>query len=93
VPDEVSFGFAAPGADIDFVPELGHYNFRELARGDLLGRRWTKVGKTSATACSSTARGGITLKKSLMPAMLTRDTRVIRQDCLCYLMERIPYAG
>jgi len=25
----------------------------------------------------------------LMPAMLTRDKRVIRQDCLCYLMERI----
>jgi len=24
-----------------------------------------------------------------MPAMLTRDERVIRQDCLCYLMERI----
>jgi hypothetical protein len=24
-----------------------------------------------------------------MPAMLTRDERVIRQDCLCYLMQRI----
>jgi hypothetical protein len=25
-----------------------------------------------------------------MPAMLTRDVRVIRQDCLCYFMERYP---
>jgi hypothetical protein len=23
-----------------------------------------------------------------MPSMLTRDEQVIRQDCLCYLMER-----
>jgi hypothetical protein len=29
----------------------------------------------------------------VMPAMLTRDERVIRQDCLCYLMERLPYPG
>jgi hypothetical protein len=33
------------------------------------------------------------LTKCLMPAMLTRDERVIRQDCLCYLMERLPYPG
>jgi hypothetical protein len=25
-----------------------------------------------------------------MPAMLTLDERIIRQDCLCYLMERYP---
>jgi hypothetical protein len=22
--------------------------------------------------------------------MLTRDARIVRQDCLCYLMERVP---
>jgi hypothetical protein len=33
----------------------------------------------------------IKLRRPLMPAMLTRDERVIRQDCLCYLMERIAY--
>ena len=33
--------------------------------------------------------GGIAPRQPLMPAMLTRDERVIRQDCLCYLMERI----
>jgi hypothetical protein len=26
-----------------------------------------------------------------MPSMLTLDRRVIQQDCLCYLMERIHY--
>ncbi len=38
VPEQASFGFAAPDADIDFVPELDHYNFRELTHGELLGR-------------------------------------------------------
>jgi len=33
--------------------------------------------------------GGIALRQPLMPAMLTRDERVIRRDCLCRLMERI----
>ena len=26
-----------------------------------------------------------------MPSMLTLDRRVIQQDCLCYLMERIHF--
>ncbi len=99
VPESVSFGFAAPDADIDFVPALDHYNFRELAHGD----RWGRVKAGSAArlqALDETGEDigdrlfdyredGITLRRPLMPAMLTRDERVIRQDCLCYLMERI----
>jgi CO dehydrogenase/acetyl-CoA synthase alpha subunit len=27
--------------------------------------------------------------RSTMPSMLTLDEQVIKQDCLCYLMERI----
>ena len=39
----------------------------------------------------SFARDGaaIVSKVPLMPSMLTRDERAIRQDCLCYLMERV----
>jgi len=33
----------------------------------------------------------IKLTKPMMPAMLTLDETVIRQDCLCYLMERLPH--
>ncbi|HHL45167.1 MAG TPA: hypothetical protein ENJ24_01200, partial [Gammaproteobacteria bacterium] len=32
----------------------------------------------------------ILLRRPVMPAMLTRDKRVIQQDCLCYFMERYP---
>jgi succinylglutamate desuccinylase len=33
--------------------------------------------------------GQLQIIKSTMPSMLTLNQRVIRQDCLCYLMERL----
>jgi len=33
----------------------------------------------------------IVLSKAMMQAMLTTDTTVIRQDCLCYLIEKLEY--
>lgn len=98
IPESLSFGFGAPDADIDFVPKLDHYNFRELAHGDAWGR--VRQGRLLALDETGTDIGDrlfdyrkneITLRRPLMPAMLTRDERVIRQDCLCYLMERIAY--
>lgn len=99
VPEHVSFGFNAPEADIDFVPELDHFNFRELERSNLLGRvrqdstarllAMDEEGNDIGERLFDYRRGDITLRQPLMPAMLTRDQRVIRQDCLCYLMERI----
>jgi hypothetical protein len=38
----------------------------------------------------TTADGLLRLRRAAMPAMLTLDARVVRQDCLCYLMERVP---
>lgn len=38
----------------------------------------------------TTANGLLRLRRAAMPAMLTLDARVVRQDCLCYLMERVP---
>jgi hypothetical protein len=99
VPEGISFGFNAPDMDIDFVPELDHLNFRELERGNLLGRvrqgsaaRLQVLGEDGEDVGARLfeyRQGEITLRQPLMPAMLTRDERVIRQDCLCYLMERI----
>ncbi len=103
VPDGLSFGFDAPAADISFVPELDHYNFRELGHGEGFGR--VQPGSAAALLAIDDdgadigaqlfdyRDGRIALKRRLMPAMLTRDERVIRQDCLCYLMERIAYPG
>lgn len=99
VPAHVSFGFNSAEADINFLPELDHFNFRELERGVQLGRvrpdssarLWVvnEEGDDIGERMFDYQQGGIALKQRLMPAMLTRDERVIRQDCLCYLMERI----
>ena len=99
VPDRASFGFNAPDADINFLPELDHFNFRELERGIHLGRvradssaRLLVVneqGEDIGARLFDYRENEIALKQRLMPAMLTRDERVIRQDCLCYLMERL----
>jgi hypothetical protein len=99
VPEHVSFGFNASEADINFVPELDHFNFRELDRGIPLGQvrpdssaRLLVVnenGEDIGDRMFDYQRGEIALRQRLMPAMLTRDERVIRQDCLCYLMERL----
>lgn len=100
VPDECSIGFDVSSVDIAFIRELDHYNFRELDRGSLWGR--VRPGSAARLMVVDEAggdvgarvfdyrQGAITLKQPLMPAMLTRDERVIRQDCLCYLMERMP---
>ena len=37
--------------------------------------------------------GEIRTRVPIMPGMLTLNSRIIRQDCLCYLMERYSLAG
>ena len=101
VPETTSFGFNVPSADINFLPELDHFNFRELERGIHLGRIredsaarllvLNEDGDDIGDRMFDYREGEIALRQRLMPAMLTRDERVIRQDCLCYLMERLKH--
>lgn len=93
----LSLSFDGSVADLMFVPDVDHFNFRELPAGTQLGRC------SSADALRATAENGdvselyfglrdgmLTLKRPCIPAMLTRDQRAIQQDCLCYLMEPMP---
>lgn len=101
VPDALSFGFGGHGLDIDFIPDLDHLNFMELDRGAVFGQTrpggqacllaMNEDGRDVGAHLFDCSGGRIRLRKPLMPAMLTRDERVIRQDCLCYLMERLHY--
>lgn len=99
VPDGLSFGFDGAGdVDIRFSTDVDHLNFRELPRGTPLGRvrkgRGVGLLVQDEQGHDVTGRyfevvdGELRLRLSVMPSMLTRDHRVIRQDCLCYLMER-----
>ena len=100
VPENVSFSFDNEAADILFDPRIDHFNFREVPAGTV----WGTVGNPELArlyACSEAghdlagdyfdlADGRLRLSRPVMPAMLTLNERVIRQDCLCYLMERLP---
>jgi succinylglutamate desuccinylase len=98
VPEEVSFGFPPTQADIQFSPELDRLNFRELPRGTALGRvnghKGVRLdvrdeqGRDVLDRYFQVEDSELRLRISVMPSMLTCDETVIRQDCLCYLMER-----
>ena len=99
VPEGLSFGFGNDlAADIQFSSDLDHLNFRELPQGTRLGRIRNGQG-VGLQVCDEQGRdvseryfevedGELRLCLPVMPSMLTKDHRVVRQDCLCYLMER-----
>lgn len=103
VPSEISFGFGERDTDILFDPDLDHLNFRELEEGTRLAR--IRPGSPVwLHACDNEGNDvserffryddhEIRMARRVMPSMLTRDARVIRQDCLCYLMERYSLGG
>ena len=98
VPDGTSFSFLPGASDIVFLPDLDHLNFRELSEGTPLG----SVNGASRVALEVRDEAGndvvdryfriedgqLCLRRPVMPSMLTIDQNIIRQDCLCYLMER-----
>jgi hypothetical protein len=98
VPEYLSFGFPPAEADILLTPELERLNFRELPRGTALGQVTAlggvqldvrdEQGKDVSGRYFHVEDRELRLKLPVMPSMLTCDEAVIRQDCLCYLMER-----
>lgn len=100
VPEELSFGFGAADADLRLVEDLDHLNFRELPAGTRLG--WVRPGGPGRIAAFDErgrdvagrfldeVDGELRVAVPVMPSMLCRDTRAIREDCLGYLMERLP---
>ncbi len=100
VPEQASIGFGINRADIVLDPEIDHLNFRELAAGTCLGHinddgrhrltAWDNNGYEVGSSFFRYQDGEISLARAVMPSMLTRNERVIRQDCLGYLMERYP---
>lgn len=97
VPEQRSFGFPPGEADILFSPDLDRLNFRELPPGTAFGRVRSgdvrldvrdEHGEDVADRYFGVEDGEMRLRQAVMPSMLTRNEVVIRQDCLCYLMER-----
>ena len=98
VPDGVPFGFSPDGPGIRFLDDLDRFNFRELPEGTTLGRvpdgavPLTVIGEQGEDLRDQYFRvcdGELMTTRRVMPSMLSLDAEVVRQDCLCYLMERI----
>jgi succinylglutamate desuccinylase len=100
VPEDVSFGFdESDDVDLCFEADLDHMNFRELTAGTVLGQvREGATARLEAMDEQGMDRGEhyfavedsqLQLRQAVMPSMLTLNEKVIRQDCLCYLMERL----
>lgn len=103
VEDEIDFGFTPDASQLQLIPGLDRMNFCEMPPGTRLA---TTVNGTSSPLkalrhdgrdvtgeCFRLADSQIVTTRPLMPAMLTTDINIIRQDCLCYLMERISLSG
>lgn len=104
VPPDASFSYDDTDADFRFLHDLDRLNFSELPPGTMLGRLGGKKDRRLAVVPGGEfdiepegyiayADGEIRLAKGAIPAMLTRDPRAVRLDCLGYLMHRIDRAG
>ena len=99
VPAEVSFGFDEGPVDLRFIGNIDHLNFRELPAGTQLG--WLQPGVALTLDVRddndqpvfdhyfAIEADTLVTARPLMPSMFTLDERIIRQDCLGYLMERL----
>jgi hypothetical protein len=100
VPEQYHIGFGEEGGDICFLLNLDHLNFTELPVGTILGGLSANhearllvlddQGKEVGSRYFSYEGNKIRTKLKVMPSMFTLDKQIIRQDCLGYLMERIP---
>jgi len=98
VASDISIGFGDEEAALRLITEVDHLNFSELASGTLLGYVESEGvaldvrnddGEDVGERYFNYQYGEIRTRVPLVPSMLTLDKKVVRQDCLCYLMERM----
>jgi hypothetical protein len=90
---------SAPAADADLtiVPDVDRHNFARLEAGTLLGwcsstEPWPLEARGD-DGCDVTRAlfrledGRLTARRTLIPIMMTTDSRIARQDCLFYAVD------
>jgi len=81
--------------DLTVVKNFDHHNFTLLEKNEVFA--YSKVdkpllvispnGKDITDDLIQNDNGKLSLKKALMPAMISMDKKIVLQDCLCYLLE------
>lgn len=98
VAEDSSYSFSDEAVDLRLDPDLESLNFTEIPAGTVFGQsrsaRMPLIARNNdgnpVTEQFLTIKNGqLQVTRTTMPSMLTLDERVIRQDCLCYLMERL----
>jgi len=98
MPQDTRFGFSNNKTDIELLSEIDRFNFVEQPAGTRLGilhknnarlECINEAGEEVNEQYFSYENNHIELALPVMPSMLTLNEQVIRQDCLCYLMERL----
>lgn len=101
IPDHLEFGFNQDDVHVNLIEDIDRLNFTELPAGTVLGEvqcdesvclhAINEQGEDIAQRYFANHDGQLVLTTALMPSMLTLDKSIIRQDCLCYMMERLDY--
>lgn len=99
--ETVDFSFTDPVPEVDMILEtdLDRMNFTEIVAGTAWARvkddqilpviARTETGDDVSHDYFDIKDGKLVSTKAVMPSMLTLDEKILRQDCLCYLMERM----
>jgi hypothetical protein len=98
VASDCDLNFEPGEADLTLVRDLDTLNFHELPTGTPFARvrRHPKPievlddeGRDVTDRYLGRVGERIVTRRPVTPAMLTLDPRIVRQDCLCHLMERV----
>lgn len=102
---EIEFEGSGSGSESDLIlrPDLERLNFAEMPTGTPIGRTRLPAGAIEEVLDARDENGEqvtgryfaldgewMRTRLPVVPCMLTPDPAIIRQDCLCYLMERLP---
>ena len=99
IAENINFSFDKTDADLLLDKDIERLNFSEIKPGTYLGTvnngagmplfAHDESGNNVTDNFFRLEEGRLQLTRPSMPSMLTLNERVIKQDCLCYLMERI----
>lgn len=101
--EQITFSFSKNNVDLKLEQDLERLNFTEINAETVFGYTSPEIsmpvicidenGMDKTNHYFTINHLQLITKTAVMPSMLTLNETVIRQDCLCYLMERIELPG
>ncbi|MCJ9429032.1 M14 family metallopeptidase [Kordiimonas marina] len=97
----LSIGFDPDDTDISFRQDIDHFNFGRMPSGSVLASVkgedmpvyvTDENGNDITDSLFDLRNGLLILREDIIPSMATPDARVIRQDCVFYVMEQLGVA-